>query len=341
MAAAAIPIISNSAMLTGLERAAVLVMYLDREAGRGLLAHLSSDEIERLGLAMARVEHVTTDVVTELVGSFVRDLHEASLVPQTGARFALNVLPGLVDEARRQRVAGTMRRRLAGAFEEVVASRPARTIAAVLREEHIQTQAAALALMGPTNAGRVLTCLDEGDRHELTVRIARMDDIPGELADLIESMLIDALSDRGDSRIELEGAVRAAKTLGRVSPDAQAAILSRISQDLPPLAEELRRSMVTFEDLQRLGDRSLQAVLKGVDKETLVLALRGATPTLRDAFLRNMSSRAAADLLEEMEIRGPQPRNVVEGARDQVIATIMRLSEEGVIPPITGDEGMV
>jgi flagellar motor switch protein FliG len=338
-ATAPAPSTPSSPPLSGLERTALLVMALPAEATRALLRHMSAEEIERIGLAMAGVTHVSAAVVGEVIAQFVRELHEASLVPRTGAQFALSVLPELVDEPRRDRVGGTMRRQLDPDFERVIASRPARTVAAALQHEAPQTQAVALALMGPDNAGRVLVCLDPADQHDLALRIARLEEIPGDVADEVRTLVLEALSLTGASRLTVEGPSRAAKALVRIPKDAQDAVLEKIGGVEAKLAEDLRRRMVTFDELVSLPDRAVQALLKHIDKDQLVVALRGVPTPLRDRFLRNMSSRAAADMVEEIEIRGPQPRNVVADARDAIVAVVLRLTEEGVIRfSATGDD---
>lgn len=339
MAAAAAVATPETGPLSGVERAALLVMVLPADASRALLRNMSADEIERIGLAMANVTHVPSSVVADVVAQFVRDLHDASLMPRTGTQFALSVLPELVDEPRRQRVEGTMRRRLDPDFERIIAARPARTVAAAIQHEALQTQAVALALMGADNAGRVLVCLDPSDQHELALRMARLEDVPGDVADEVRLLVLDALSLTGASRLDLEGPSRAAKALVRIPKDAQDAVLEKIGGVEAKLAEDLRRRMVTFDDLDTLPDRSIQALLKHIDKDQLVVALRGVPTSLRDRFLRNMSTRAAADLVEEIEIRGPQPRQVVAESRDAIVATVLRLTEEGIIRfSATGDD---
>ncbi len=329
--AAAATVEKSASSFSGIERAAVLIMVLPAEASRALLTGLAPEEIERIGLAMGRVEQVPSAVVESVIAQFVRDLHEASLMPRTGTQFALSMLPELVDAPRRKQVSGTIRRQLDTGFGDAVAARPARTVAATLQNEGLQTQAVALALMGAENAGRVLQCFEPDEQHELALRMARLEDIPGDFADEVKDLVMDALARPGGSRLDLEGPMRAAKTLVRIPKDAQDTVLERIGGVEASLADDLRRRMVTFDDLDRLPDRGIQALLKNIDKDQLIVALRGVATSLRDRFLRNMSSRAAADMLEEIEVRGPQPRAVVTEARDAIVTVALRLAEEGVI----------
>ena len=340
MPAALAQTITTLDALDGPQRAAVLLMYLDRDVARSVLEHMDTEELRDLGVAMASVEHVSATVVEQVVASFVVDLHEASMVPTSGSAFALEVFPDLLPpDHRRKRVEGTLRRTLSHAFQDFCATRPAPTIAAVLQDEHPQTQAVALLLMGNENAGRVMPLFEEKERVELVLRMARIESIPGELADEVENTLTKALADRGEELWLVPGLDRAAKIIGTLDPDSLEEVLDEIYAEEPDLSDQLRRRMVVFDDLDSMTDRSVQTVLKSIDRETLVVALRGAKGPMRDLFLRNMSSRAAQDTAEEIELLGPLPRQTIDQAQEQIVETVMRLAEDGLVQlPVGGSD---
>ncbi len=328
--------------LTGLQRSAILVMYLDRPVARGLLERLSTDEVRELGMAMAEVDRVDPTVIEKVVGDFVKDLHEISLLPRTGKEFALDVLPGLMEGPRRERVAGTLRRELSTDFKDYVASKPAEAVAALLLDEHPQTQAVSLLLMGSDNAARVMALMDEQEQYDLALRMSRIDEVPGELVDDVEAALRTALADHGADRWVVTGVDRAAQILGRLGRPATEPLLARLAKHDKKLSETLRRRMVVFVDLSTLDDRGVQAVLKEVDRADLLLALKGAEPQMVDLFLRNMSSRASADIRDELEIMGPTPRSMVSRAQENIVEVALRLADEQVIfLPIGGEDDLV
>ncbi|MCP4918363.1 MAG: hypothetical protein GY913_15770 [Proteobacteria bacterium] len=324
--------------LSGIQRAALLLMYLERDIARKLLQQLSTAEVRQVGMAMADVEDVSPETIEGIVGDFIRDLYRMSLLPKSGRAFALRVLPGLVDDERRPRVEGALRRRLSTEFEEYIKTRSPRAVAALLSDEHAQTRAVALLLMGPTNAARVMAFLDEEEQADSAMRMARIKNVPGELADDVEKALRESLEDDGADRWSVEGVDQAAQTLGRMGKKVNEPLLVKLATQDRDLSETLRRRMVVFADLAGLDRRAVQAMLKEIDKQDLLMALKGAEVSMQDLFLENLSSRAAADIREELEIMGPTPKAVITKAQENVVEIALRLAEEGLIYLPMGDE---
>jgi flagellar motor switch protein FliG len=316
--------------ITGIERAAILVMYLERDAARVLLSHLTDDEIQRLGVTISAVQKVGDNVIETVVKSFISELRGVSVLPTTGRDFARTVLPDLVDEGRRDKVVRAIRRRVDDDVETFVHGKPPAAVAAVLADEHPQVRAVALLRMGHENAARVLTCFSEDDQYELTVRMARAERVSGELADDVEAMVMRALSEADDS-LPVGGVETTARILGQMSRERNMEVLNRVRDQESDLADRLQRLMVVFEDLAALDDRGIQTLLRGVDRADLVPALKGARADLRDRFLRNLSSRAAQDLLEEIEISGAMRKSQIRAAQERIVDAAQRLAEEGAL----------
>jgi flagellar motor switch protein FliG len=324
--------------ITGAQRAAILVMYLDREVAKSLLRQLDDDDVRAVGLAMGSIENVDPAIIEGVIGDFVRDLHEVSMMPRSGADFVSNVLPDLLDDARRLELLPIINRRVNKEFEQFISMRPAASVAAMLRDEHPQTQAVALCLMGPENAAMVLKHLPEETKTAITVRMARLKRIPGELADDVIVALRSALG-KQDDHLDVGGVDRTARILGRMSRNDNGAILEGVSDEDPDLADSLRRRMIVFEDLVQLTNMAIQVVLKQVARDDMVLALKGASSQLQDLFLANVSSRAADDIREEMEIMGPVSRSRIRAAQERIVAAALTLAEEGSIYlPMGADE---
>ena len=324
--------VEPSLPLSGAQRAAILVMYLEQDVAREVLNNLSDAELERVGQAMSEVETVDPQTIEGVVGEFIRALHDACLVPRTGPEFAMDVLPNLVTEDRRRRVIASIRRRLSHRLAAEVDRHTAPTVAAILLDEHPQTGAVALLLMGDDNAARVLNAMPDEPRTDIAYRMARIERIPTDLADDVENNLLSALTDAEDAGgVVVEGMDRTAKILGRLETESQRVVLDGIANADTDLSDMLRRRMVVFDDLVALDDRSMQTLLKSVEREKLIIALRGAHEALLDLVLRNMSSRAAQDMREEIELLGPKPKALVETAREEVVQTVLHLREEGGI----------
>ncbi len=315
--------------ITPLQRAAILVMYLEREAARAVLKHLSDEEVKQLGKAAADLGDVDEELVEDVIGAFVGEFQAVNMLPATGQDFARRVLPALIAEERRSRIAGSVRRDPRD-FETYIRARPVRAVAAALKEEHPQVRAVALLRMGVDNAARILACLSEEDQADLTIRMARTERVSPELAEDVEMALRLAVGDIEDP-IALGGVEGTARILGRMGPERNSVVLTGVRSQSDSLADDLIRKMVRFEDLERLDGRGMQALLRTVESADLVLALKGATPVLRDRFLANLSQRAAADVREELELGGPTRRSHIRDAQDRIVASARKLSDEGVI----------
>ena len=328
--------------LSGIQRAAILVMYLDNPVAKKLLAQMKDEEIRQIGLAMATVQRVDPSIIEKVVSDFVKDLFDVSMMPRTGKEFALDILPDLVEDYRRDELAGAIKRRLSTDFEDYITTRPPRAVMAILQDEHPQTQAVALQRMGSANAARIMMMMDAQDQYELTLRMARLKEIPGELSDEVEDSIRYALEQEASDRFSIEGVDTTAQVLGQLGKPSNEKVLMRLSKLDRNLSDRLRRRMVTFDDLNGIDDRAVQSILKEVDREDLLLALKGTKGDQLEMFLRNMSSRAAADIRDELEIMGPTPKSMVDRAQENIVEVALRLSEEGTIfLPIGNAEEMM
>ncbi|MSQ03750.1 MAG: hypothetical protein EXR71_18000 [Myxococcales bacterium] len=336
--AAELPALPQPAVvLSGLEKAAILIMYLQGPSARMVLKKLKDDEVKRLGVAIAAVQQVPDGVIESVVKDFILSLQSVSMVPYTGRDFAQSVLPELVDDERRQVVASAIRRRVGNDFEDFMRSRSAGAIAAVLREEHPQVQAVALLRMGAENASRVLSVLDAEAQYDLTKRMAGAERVSGELADNVEDAIRRALEGQDDPLL-IGGPQTTARILGRLPREKNQLVLERLRDEGNDLGDKLQRLMVVFDDLIHLDDRAIQQVLKVVERGDLVLALRGASPEIKARFLKNLSTRAAADLEDEIDVIGNPRKAHMRTAQENVTAAAQRLNDEGVIVLATGPD---
>ncbi|MES2640666.1 MAG: FliG C-terminal domain-containing protein [Myxococcota bacterium] len=330
------PIPASAPPLTGLQKAAVLVMYLDRDAARALLKGLTDDEVERIATTIAEMGDAGEETVEAVVTDFVDQLRQVSVLPASGRNFARNVLPGLFDDDRRARMGAHLRRIGNDDFEAFVRTRPARAVASVLGDEHPQVRAIAMLRMGTENAARVLACMPVEDQADLAIRMAQAESVAPELSDDIEAAVRTALVGFEDA-LPVGGVERTARILGRMPRERNAVVLDGVRALEEGLAADLQRRMVSFEDLERLDGRGIQALLRAVERADLVIALKGASPAMRAQFLKNLSARAAADLLEEIEIGGPARRAQLRESQDRVVAIARHLADEGTIYLDLGD----
>jgi flagellar motor switch protein FliG len=202
----------------------------------------------------------------------------------------------------------------------------------LLRNEHPQIVAAILVHLDQDQSSAVLKRFGERQRNEVLVRIATLDGIqPSALKDLNEVM--SQVLAGGDKlrKASLGGVKTAAEIINLLGGSVETAVLDYIREADGELAQKIMDNMFTFDDLDKLDDKGIQALMKEVQSESLVVALKGATPDLRDRIFKNMSTRAAETLREDLESRGPVRLSEVEAEQKEMLKIVRRLADEGQI----------
>ncbi|MGP1630179.1 MAG: flagellar motor switch protein FliG, partial [Giesbergeria sp.] len=217
------------------------------------------------------------------------------------------------------------------------------SVAELLRNEHPQIIAAILVHLDYDHAAGVLMNFTDRQRSEVLLRVATLEGIqPTALKDLNE-VLFKVLAG-GDKvrKSSLGGVKAAAEIINLMGTNTEGVVLENIRAHDPDLAQKIMDKMFVFDDVHKLDDKSIQTVLKEVASETLVVALKGAAPELREKFLSNMSSRAAEALREDLETRGPMRLSEVEAQQKEILKTVRRLADEGQISlGGAGDEAFI
>ena len=316
----------------GLQDAAILLMSLGEAEAAEVFKHLSPKEVQKLGEAIARTKTITRERVDEVVGKFTGVAASQSLMVTDSSDYVRSVLKLALGDDKATLL---IDRILQGGDVSGIESlkwMDSMSVAELLRSEHPQIVAAILVHLDYDQAADVLKNLSERQRNEVMLRIATMEGIqPTALKDLNE-VLFQVLSG-GDKvrKSSLGGIKTAAEMINLMGTAIEGTVVESIRNHDPDLAQKIVDKMFVFDDLIKLDDKSVQMVLKEVASDTLIAALKGAQPELRDKILANMSSRAAETLREDLESRGPMRLSEVEAQQKEILKTVRRLSDEGQI----------
>ena len=316
----------------GLQDAAILLMSLGEAEAAEVFKHLSPKEVQKLGEAIARTKTITRERVDEVVGKFTGVAASQSLMVTDSSDYVRSVLKLALGDDKATLL---IDRILQGGDVSGIESlkwMDSMSVAELLRSEHPQIVAAILVHLDYDQAADVLKNLSERQRNEVMLRIATMEGIqPTALKDLNE-VLFHVLSG-GDKvrKSSLGGIKTAAEMINLMGTAIEGTVVESIRNHDPDLAQKIVDKMFVFDDLIKLDDKSVQMVLKEVASDTLIAALKGAQPELRDKILANMSSRAAETLREDLESRGPMRLSEVEAQQKEILKTVRRLSDEGQI----------
>jgi flagellar motor switch protein FliG len=314
----------------GLEDAAILLMSLGEEEAAGVFRHLSPREVQSLGETIARMTSVPHERLDGVLARFAGvAARESGLVADTGA-YVKNVLKKALDEDKANLLIDRILQSGDISGIEGLKWMDAGSIAEMLRHEHPQIVAAVLVHLDTDQATAVLKGFNERQRNEVLVRVATIDGIqPSALQDLNEVMSRLLTGGEQSRKIALGGVKAAAEMINRLGTAYETAALDYIREADNDLAQQVMDNLFTFDDLDRVDDRGLQALLKEVQTESLVIALKGAKPELRERIFKNMSTRAAETLREELDSRGPVRVAEVEAEQKELLKTVRRLADEG------------
>jgi flagellar motor switch protein FliG len=327
----------------GLEDAAILLMSLGEEEAAEVFKHLAPKEVQRLGETIARLKTVSRERVDKVIHRFDELAASESMLVEDSNEYVKTVLrKALGDDKANLLIDRILQGNDITGIESLKWMDP-HSVGELLRNEHPQIVAAILVHLDAEQAAEIMKVFAERHRNEVMVRIATLDGIqPTALRDLNEVMSKVLAGSERARKSSLGGVKAAADILNLMGSNVETSVLDFVREMDHELAQKVMDNMFTFDDLEKLDDKGVQTLLKEVQSDSLIVALKGATPALRDKIFRNMSSRAAETLREDLEGRGPVRLSEVEAEQKEILKLVRRLSEEGqIVMAGGGDEAFV
>ena len=327
----------------GLESAAILLMSLGEEEAAEVFKHLAPKEVQRLGETIARMKSVTRERVESVMDNFEKVAAGESMLVADNSAYVKSVLHKALGPDKANLLIDRILQGSDVSGIESLKWMDAQSVAELLRNEHPQIVAALLVHLDSDQAAGVLKLFTERQRNEVMVRIATLDGIqPTALHDLNEVMGKVLAGGASGKKSSMGGAKTAAEILNMLGSAVETSVLDFVREADNELAQKIMDSMFTFDDVEKIDDKGIQALMKEVQSESLVVALKGATPALRDKIFKNMSSRAAETLKEDLDSRGPVRLSEVESEQKEMLKIVRRLVDEGQIVLAGGaDDQMV
>ena len=317
---------------TGLQDAAIFLMSLGEEEAAEVFKHLSPKEVQKLGESITNMRSVSRDRVDQVMSKFTVEAASQSLLVSDTNNYVRAVLKrALGDDKASLLIDRIMQGSDISGIESLKWMDPL-SITELLRNEHPQIMAAILVHLESDLTADVLKQLPERTRNEVMLRIATLEGIQPNALDDLNEVLYKVLAG-GDKirKTSLGGIETAADILNMMGTTIEGSVIDSIRTLDAELAQKILDKMFTFEDLLKLDNKSIQMALKEVSTDSLVIALKGTGAELREHFLVNMSTRAAESLREDLESRGPVRLSEVEAQQKEILKTVRRLSDEGLI----------
>jgi flagellar motor switch protein FliG len=327
----------------GVENAAILLMSLGEEEAAEVFKHLAPKEVQKLGETIARLKTVPRERVDKVINRFDELAATESMLVEDSNEYVKAVLRKALGEDKANLLIDRILQGNDITGIESLKWMDPQSVGELLRNEHPQIVAAILVHLDADQAAEIMKHFVERQRNEVMVRIATLDGIqPTALRDLNEVMSKVLAGGERTRKSTLGGVKAAAEILNLMGSNVETSVLDFVREADHDLAQKIMDNMFTFDDLDKIDDKGIQSLMKEVQSESLVIALKGATPDLKEKIFRNMSSRAAETLREDLEGRGPVRLSEVEAEQKEILKIVRRLADEGqIVLAGGGDEAFV
>ncbi len=330
--------------ITGVQKAAVLVIALGPEKSSQIFKHLKEEEIEELTLEIANTRSITPQLKEDVINEFYEVCLAQQYIAEGGIGYAKDLLEKALGEEKALDVISKLTTSLQVKPFEFVRKAEASQILNFIQDEHPQTIALILSYLSPQQAALIMSALPPDRQADVAKRVATMDRTSPDVIKEVERVLETKLSSLVNQDYTVIGGVDAVvEILNAVDRGTEKHIMETLEIEDPELADEIRKKMFVFEDILLLDDRAIQRVLRDVDNNDLAVALKGSTEQVQNAIFNNLSKRLAAMIKEDMEFMGPVRMKDVEEAQQKIVNIIRKLedSAEIIISRGGGDEIVV
>ena len=333
-----------NAELTGVQKAAVLLITLGPEKSASIFKHLKEEEIEELTLEIANTRSISPQEKEDVLNEFYQVCLAQQYIAEGGIGYAKELLEKALGEQKAQDVITKLTASLqVRPFEFIRKTDPSQVLN-FIQDEHPQTIAMILSYLSPAQSAMILGALTPEKQADVAKRIAMMDRTSPDVIKEVERVLERKLASLLNQDYTIVGGVDAiVDILNTVDRGTEKHIMESLEIEQPELADEIRKKMFVFEDILLLDDRAIQRVLRDVDNNDLGIALKGANEEEQNVIFKNLSKRLSAMIKEDMEFMGPVRMKDVEEAQQKIVGIIRKLedSAEIVISRGGGDEIIV
>ncbi|MBT4963613.1 MAG: flagellar motor switch protein FliG [Francisellaceae bacterium] len=319
--------------MAGLEKAAIFLMNLENSDAAEIIKYLTPKQIQKLGVAMSSLSNVDKSDVDSVIHEFVNDVGGQTSIGIDAQAHIKDVVVGALGEDKAKSV---LDRILTGADTKGLDSfkwMEPKSIAEIIKVEHPQIQAIVLSYLDADQAAEVFSHMDgQRNRSELLMRISKLESVqPNAIKELNDIMEKEVMKSASGSAKYIGGTQCAANILNHLDTSLETDIIEDIKKHDPELSQDIQDLMFVFDNLLDVDDRGIQALLREVSTESLILALKGSDTAIKEKVFNNMSKRAAELLADDLEAKGPVKVSEVEQAQKEILEIARRMEDAGEI----------
>lgn len=318
--------------LDGVEKAAILLLSLSEEDAAQILKHLEPKQVQKVGMAMAQIEDLNQSKISAVHRLFIEQIQNFSTIGFQSEDFIRRALTAALGEEKASNLIDQII--LGGGAKGLDSLKwmDSKQVANIIRNEHPQIQTIVLSYLEPEQSAEILSQFPEKVRLDLTMRIANLEEVqPAALQELNEIMEKQFAGQAGAQAAKMGGLKAAADIMNYLDTNIEGQLMDSIREHDEEMAQQIQDLMFVFENLMDVDDRAIQAILREVQQDVLMKALKGADDNLKEKILKNMSKRAAEMLADDLEAMGPVRVSEVETAQKEILSTARRLADAGEI----------
>ena len=318
--------------LEGVEKAAILLLSLTEEDAAQILKHLEPKQVQKLGQAMAAIDDMTQSKITSVHKHFIEEIQNYSTIGFQSQDFVKRALTAALGE---DKAANLIDQILLGGGAKGLDSlkwMDSKQVARIIRNEHPQIQTIVMSYLDAEQSAEILGQFPEKVRLDLMMRIANLEEVqPAALQELNEIMEKQFAGQAGTQAAKMGGMKSAAEIMNYLDTNVEGQLMDAIREQDEEMSQQIQDLMFVFDNLADVDDRAIQAILREVQQESLLKAIKGADDELRDKITGNMSKRAAEMLIDDLEALGPVRISEVETAQKEILSVARRLADSGEI----------
>ena len=318
--------------LEGVEKAAILLLSLSEEDAAQILKHLEPKQVQKLGTEMAKVDDMTQTKITAVHKHFIEEIQNYSTIGFQSQDFVKRALTAALGE---DKAANLIDQILMGSGAKGLDSlkwMDSKQVASIIRNEHPQIQTIVLSYLEPEQSAEILAQFPEKVRLDLLMRIANLEEVqPAALQELNEIMEKQFAGQAGTQAAKMGGLKSAANIMNYLDTAIEGQLMDAIREQDEEMSQQIQDLMFVFDNLVDVDDKGIQAILREVQQDALLKAIKGADEELKNKIMRNMSKRAAEMLTDDLEALGPVRISEVETAQKEILSVARRLSDSGEI----------
>lgn len=318
--------------LDGVEKAAILLLSLSEEDAAQILKHLEPKQVQKVGLAMAQMVDLNQAKITAVHSMFIEQIQNFSTIGFQSEEFIKRALTAALGE---EKAANLIDQIVLGGGAKGLDSlkwMDSKQVASIIRNEHPQIQTIVLSYLEPEQSAEILSQFPEKVRLDLTMRIANLEEVqPAALQELNEIMEKQFAGQAGTQTAKMGGLKAAANILNYMDTNIEGLLMDAIRENDEEMAQQIQDLMFVFENLVDVDDRGIQTLLREVQQDVLMKALKGTDENLKEKIFKNMSKRAAELLQDDLEAMPPVRVSDVEAAQKEILSIARRLSDAGEI----------